>query len=130
MNNSKDQIFDSEKTLQVLREVELNPQITQRNLAQKLEISLGKINFLINALINKGVIEIKNFKNSKNKLAYTYLLTPHGIKTKLELTHKFFLWKTQEYKRLKEEIEVLKKEVSFMPLTTDKEYLEELKEGV
>lgn len=105
-------IFDSEKTLHVLKEIERNPQITQRVLAQKLEISLGKINFLINALIKKGIIEAKNFKNAKNKLAYMYLLTPAGIKTKFELTHKFFVWKTQEYRRLKEEIESLKKEVS------------------
>lgn len=110
MNNSKDQIFDSEKTLQVLREVELNPQITQRSLAQKLEISLGKINFLINALIEKGVIEARNFKNSKNKLAYTYLLTSKGIKTKFQLTRKFLVWKIQQYERLKDEIESLKKE--------------------
>ncbi len=111
MGNSV-KIFDSEKTLYVLREIERNSQITQRDLAQKLEISLGKINFLINALIDKGIIEIKNFKNSKNKLAYMYLLTPQGIKIKLQLTHKFFTWKTQEYEKLKEEIERLKKEAA------------------
>lgn len=114
-------IFDSEKTLDVLREIERNPQITQRDLAQKLEISLGKINFLLNALINKGIIEIKNFKNSKNKLAYMYLLTPAGIKIKLELTHKFFIWKLQEYEKLKEEIESLKKEAPFIETVTEKE---------
>lgn len=108
-------IFDSEKTLHVLREIEQNPKITQRDLAKKLEISLGKINFLIKALFNKGLIEIRNFKNSKNKLAYSYLLTPHGLKTKLQLSHKFFSWKTQEYEKLKEEIEFLKKEVAFAP---------------
>lgn len=107
-------IFDSEKTLHVLREIEQDPQLTQRKLAQKLEISLGKINFLINALIDKGMIEIKNFKNSKRKLAYMYMLTPQGIKIKLELTHKFFLWKTREYEKLREELESLKKEVSFI----------------
>lgn len=112
--NKEIKIFESEKTLYVLREVENNPQITQRLLAQKLEVSLGKVNFIINALIDKGIIEIKNFKNSKQKLAYMYLLTPHGIKTKLELTHKFFVYKTQEYERLKEEIEFLKKEASFI----------------
>ena len=109
MDNSV-KIFDSEKTLHVLQEIERNPKITQRGLAQKLEISLGKINFLINALIDKGIIEMKNFKNSKNKLAYMYLLTPQGIKIKIQLTHKFFLWKTQEYEKLKQEIEFLKKE--------------------
>ncbi len=109
MNNSV-KIFDSEKTLHILQEIERNPKVTQRDLAQRLEISLGKINFLIRSLIDKGAIEIKNFKNSKNKLAYMYMLTPHGMKTKIELTHKFFLWKTQEYEKLKEEIESLKKE--------------------
>lgn len=111
MHNSV-KILDSEKTLYALQEIERNPTITQRDLAQKLEISLGKLNFLIRALIDKGIIEIKNFKNSKNKLAYTYLLTPQGIKIKIELTHKFFLWKTHEYERLKEEIERLRKEVA------------------
>lgn len=120
MDNSV-KIFDSEKTLHILKEIESNPQITQRVLAQRLEISLGKINFLINSLIKKGIIEAKNFKNAKNKLAYMYLLTPKGIKTKLELTYKFFVWKTQEYQRLKEEIESLKKEVPFVLLESQKE---------
>ena len=111
MNNSV-KIFDSEKTLHVLQEIERNPKLTQRDLAQKLEISLGKINFLINALIDKGIIEIRNFKNSKNKLAYMYLLTSEGIKIKIQLTHKFFIWKTREYEKLREEIERLRKEVS------------------
>ena len=111
MDNSV-KIFDSEKTLHVLQEIERNPKLTQRDLAQKLEISLGKINFLINALIDKGIIEIRNFKNSKNKLAYMYLLTSEGIKIKIQLTHKFFIWKTREYEKLREEIERLRKEVS------------------
>ncbi|MFC1674274.1 MarR family EPS-associated transcriptional regulator [Candidatus Omnitrophota bacterium] len=110
--NHKKDILDSEHTLHVLREIETNPQATQRHLAQKLEVSLGKVNFLINALIEKGIIEAKNFKNAKNKLAYMYLLTPHGIKTKLELTHKFFTWKIQEYERLKKEIEDFRKEIA------------------
>ncbi len=105
-------IFQSEKTLHVLKEIERNPHLTQRDLAQKLKISLGKINYLLNALIDKGIIEIKNFKNSKHKLAYRYMLTSHGIKIKLELTRQFFIWKTQEYERLREEIESLKQEVS------------------
>lgn len=106
--NNKTRILDSEEALQIIKEIEFNPQITQRLLSQKLEISLGKINFFINALIDKGIIEAKNFKNSKNKLAYMYLLTPQGIKTKFQLTHQFFVWKTQEYKKLRKEIEELK----------------------
>lgn len=108
--NNKPNILESEETLQLIKEIELNPQITQRDLAEKLEISLGKINFLINALIDKGIIEAKNFKNSKHKLGYMYLLTGHGIRIKFELIRKFLIWKTQEYKRLKQEIESLKKE--------------------
>jgi EPS-associated MarR family transcriptional regulator len=103
-------IFDSEKTLYVLQEIERNPKVTQRALAQKLEISLGKLNFLVRALMDKGIIEIKNFKNSNSKIAYMYLLTPQGIKIKIQLTHKFFLCKTQQYEKLREEIERLKKE--------------------
>ncbi len=110
--NNKPNIFDSEETLQIIKEIEANPTVTQRHLSQKLEISLGKINFLLNALIDKGIVKIRNFKNSKNKLAYLYLLTPRGIKTKFQLTRKFFIWKTQEFKRLKREIKYFKKEIS------------------
>jgi len=109
MNNKTD-ILELEHTLQIIKEIESNPKITQRHLAQKLEISLGKMNFMIKALIKKGIIEAKNFKNSKQKLAYMYLLTPKGIKIKLELIRKFLIWKTQEYKKLKEDIGRLKRE--------------------
>jgi len=108
--NEKYNIFDSEHTLKILKEIENNPQVTQRHLAQKIEISLGMINFLIKALLKKGVIEAQNFKNSKQKLAYMYLLTPEGMKIKLELTRKFFIWKTNEYERLKKELEDMGKE--------------------
>lgn len=111
--NNKTKILESEEALRIIKEIEFNPQVTQRDLAKKLDVSLGKINFFVNALIQKGIIEAKNFKNSKNKLAYMYLLTPRGIKTKIELTHKFFIWKLQEYERLKQEINALKKESLF-----------------
>ncbi|MDD2752189.1 MAG: MarR family EPS-associated transcriptional regulator [Candidatus Omnitrophica bacterium] len=115
----KNQILHSEKTLKIIREIERNPQVTQRHLSEKLEISLGKINYLINALIDKGVIEAKNFKNSKKKLAYMYMLTPQGIKTKIRLTRMFFEWKIQEYEKLKKEIEDIRKEIP----DTEKEYV-------
>jgi len=98
-------ILNQEKILHVLKELEKNPQTTQRYLSQKIGISLGKVNFLLNALIAKGIIEAKNFKNAKNKLSYRYLLTPEGIKAKIELTQKFLTWKLEEYERLKKEIE-------------------------
>lgn len=108
--NEKSDIFNSEAAFHIIKELEANPQATQRHLSRKLSISLGKINFFINALIDKGIIEAENFKNAKNKLAYMYLLTPKGIKTKFMLTRKFFIWKTQEYNKLKRELAVLKKE--------------------
>lgn len=111
MNNKTD-ILESEHALQTLEAIESNPKITQRSLAQKLEVSLGKINFLINVLIEKGIIEAKNFKNSHNKAAYMYLLTPQGVKRKIELMRKFFIWKMQEYEKIKQEIERLKEKIS------------------
>lgn len=113
--NGKDQISESEEALQIIKEIESNSQITQRVLAQKLEVSLGKANFFINVLIDKGIIEAKNFKNSQNRLGYMYLLTPAGIKIKIKLIRKFIIWKTQEYEKLKEEIDILKNEASLPP---------------
>lgn len=105
MNNHKSDIFSHEKILHILKELEQNPSVTQRDLAQKLRVSLGKINYLLNTLIDKGIIEAKNFKNSKNKLGYKYMLTLEGIRIKLRLIQQFFEWKTSEYERLKEELE-------------------------
>jgi len=113
-----DDIFSSEKTLHVLREIERNPKITQRDLSGKLQISLGRINFFINALVQKGIIEITNFKNSKNKLAYMYLLTPQGIRIKIQLTRKFFIWKTQEFEKLKKELENFRREIKPQDVNT------------
>ena len=104
MSNAVD-ILTHEKILHVIKELEQNPAITQRDLALKLKISLGKINYFINALIDKGIIEAKNFKNAKNKLGYMYLLTPEGIRIKFQLIQQFLDWKTREYERLKEELE-------------------------
>ena len=100
----KPDILTHEKTLHVLKELEQNPSITQRALALKLKISLGKINYFLNALIDKGIIEAKNFKNAKNKLSYMYMLTPQGIRIKFQLIQQFLDWKTREYERLKEEL--------------------------
>jgi len=110
--NNKNDILESEKILHILKEIESNPYLTQRYLSRKYLMSLGKINFLIKSLIAKGIVEIRNFSESKNKLRYMYLLTPHGIKTKLQLTHKFLVWKINQYKKLKHEIEHFKKELS------------------
>src|SRR3989338_3543001 len=101
----KPDILNHEKILSIIKELEQNPVITQRDLALKLKISLGKINYFINALIDKGIIEAKNFKNAKNKLSYMYLLTPQGIRIKFQLIQQFLDWKTREYENLREELE-------------------------
>lgn len=107
MIKQKQNIFESEKILKLLREIEANPNLTQRYLAEKHGISLGKINFLINALLEKGIIKVNRFKNSKNKTAYAYVLTADGIKMRLELAQKFLVRKLKEYETLKTEIALL-----------------------
>src|SRR3990167_493740 len=104
----KPDILNHEKILSIFKELEQNPTLTQRAIAQKLKISLGKVNYFINALIDKGIIEAKNFKNSKNKLGYMYLLTPQGIRIKFQLIQQFLAWKTLEHEKLTVELEVYK----------------------
>lgn len=105
INNHKRDALSQESILHILKELEQNPAITQRDLARKLKISLGKINYSLNALIDKGIIKAKNFKNSKNKLSYMYMLTPQGIRIKFQLIQHFLDWKTREYEILKVELE-------------------------
>jgi len=90
--------------LNVLRTIQKKPNSSQRELASDLGFSLGKLNYCINALKEKGLIKIKNFKNNKNKVNYIYLLTPNGIKTKTSLTLSFMKRKMKEYDELKAEL--------------------------
>ena len=76
-----------------------------------MNISLGKVNFIIRALIDKGIVKAQNFKNSKNKRAYAYYITKEGIQEKSKLTVKFFQRKMSEYDSLKEELRVLEAEI-------------------
>jgi EPS-associated MarR family transcriptional regulator len=95
----------------LLKIIESEPKITQRELAKELGVSVGKANYCLKALIDKGWIKANNFKNSKNKLAYFYILTPSGIEQKAIITTDFLKRKISEYKALKDEIEMLKTEV-------------------
>ncbi len=88
-----------------------NPNINQRELSQKLGISLGKANYCLKALIEKGWVKAQNFKNNKNKLSYMYLLTPSGIEEKARVTLRYLRRKMQEYDELKAAVEELKREV-------------------
>ncbi len=116
--------LESEEVLKLLREIKKSPTLTQRELSSKLGISLGKVNFLLNALISKGLVKAQNFKNSHNKKAYLYFLTPHGIEQKAKVTYRFLKRKTEEYERLESEIKQLEQEVKDLggaPDTKDKE---------
>ncbi len=102
--------MSSELQFRVLRLLESNPHLTQRELSKSLGVSLGGVNYCLNALVAKGLVKIQNFKNNKNKWVYAYLLTPQGIAEKTALTGSFLRRKIQEYQRLKEEIEALSQE--------------------
>ena len=95
----------------ILKQLEANPETTQRELANGLGISLGRANYCIQALIEKGFIKAKNFQNSQNKKAYIYYLTPKGIKAKASITLQFLKYKMTEYEELEKEIKQLRSEV-------------------
>lgn len=87
------------------------PCVSQRELSRMLGISLGKANYCLKALIEKGWIKAQNFKNNKNKLSYAYLLTPSGVEEKAKVTIRYLKRKMEEYDQLKAAVEELKKEV-------------------
>jgi EPS-associated MarR family transcriptional regulator len=94
----------------LLKTLEDNPGLSQRDLAKRLGVSLGKVNFCLNALIEKGCVKISNFRNSDNKLSYAYLLTARGMEQKARMTVEFLQFKMQDYERLRREIEELQRE--------------------
>jgi EPS-associated MarR family transcriptional regulator len=100
-----------ETHFRIMRILQENPDLTQRELAEKLSMSVGGLNYCLNALIDKGLVKMQNFSNSKNKFKYVYLLTPKGIAEKVALTTRFLSRKMEEYEALKLEIEALKSEV-------------------
>ena len=99
-----------ETHLKVLRLVQATPTIQQREMAKTLGISLGKTNFCVNALIDKGLVKMENFRNNQNKLSYAYLLTPKGIAEKAALTGRFLVRKQEEYELLRAELDLLQQE--------------------
>ena len=95
---------DKEIDLNILRHLSKSPNSSQREIANSLGLSLGKINFLIKALINKGFIKIDNFSKNQSKIKYIYILTPKGILNKLDLTKRFMERKMKEYDDLKKDL--------------------------
>ena len=105
-------MLTDEYRYKILRILEANPAISQRDLARKLDISLGRVNFCVKALIEKGLLKATNFRNSHNKLAYMYFLTPKGLEEKSVITARFLKLKVQEHANLQAEIEELRKDAN------------------
>ncbi|MFN9281900.1 MAG: MarR family EPS-associated transcriptional regulator [Betaproteobacteria bacterium] len=103
--------IQEEMRFKVLRALEQQPDLSQRQLADMLGVSLGKANYLLHALLDKGLLKARNFRNSQNKLAYAYLVTPGGLAEKAALTRGYLERKSQEYEALRDEIDKLKLEL-------------------
>ena len=101
-------MLTDEVRYKMLKVIQLNPEISQRDVARELDISLGKVNYCLNALIERGLVKVTNFKNSENKSAYMYLLTTRGVKDKARVTGRFLKRKIQEYEDLRTEIEAIR----------------------
>ena len=111
LNNTR-AATQEETHYKVMRLLEGNPDLTQRELAQSLGVSVGSVNYCLKALVDKGWVKMKNFAYSKNKFGYIYVLTPNGLAEKALITQRFLQRKMDEYEQLKAEIEVLKSEVN------------------
>ena len=109
--SQKNKSIDPDIHFRVLYVLEENSSITQRELAQKLGISLGSVNFCLKALIDIGQIKVKNFQKNPDKSVYLYLLTPQGLKQKALLTAGFLKRKLEEYRALKSEIESIQSKI-------------------
>lgn len=102
---------EEDDRVRILRLIDGSPSISQRELAQHLGLSVGKVNYLLKALAEKGAIKAQNFRRSDNKIAYAYALTPAGLVEKAILTRNFLKRKLAEYGALEDEIEDLKREL-------------------
>ena len=103
--------INQEIHLKLLRYLEARPPVSQRELAKHLGVSLGKTNYCLKALVEKGLVKVNNFRNSANKRAYLYLLTPEGIEVKARISVRFLRRKMEEYEVLRAEIEQLRIEL-------------------
>jgi EPS-associated MarR family transcriptional regulator len=103
-------MLSNEYRYKILKRLEANPETSQRELAGELGISLGRVNYCIQALVEKGLVKANNFRNSKNKKGYAYLLTPRGIEDKAKITLEFLKIKLAEHEALTKEIKDLQEE--------------------
>jgi EPS-associated MarR family transcriptional regulator len=104
----------------LLQHLAAHPDASQRELARALGISLGKVNYCLHALIEKGLVKARNFRNARNKSAYAYILTPQGIEEKINVTYAFLRRKIAEHETIVREIERLSAEVRAMTPSTER----------
>jgi len=105
-------MLSEESRYRLLKALEANPGVSQRELAQEMGVSLGKVNYCLKALVEKGWIKAGNFRNNPNKLGYAYILTPAGLEEKANVTTRFLKRKMQEYEQIQQEINQLRQEVN------------------
>jgi len=105
-------VLTDEYRYRILKLLEADPHASQRRIADELGISLGRVNYCLQALIEKGLVKVNNFRSSTNKRAYLYLLTPRGIEEKARVTARFLRVKLNEYETLKRELEELQREAA------------------
>jgi EPS-associated MarR family transcriptional regulator len=103
-------LIGDEIRYRLMRLLEANPEMSQRDVARELGVSVGKVNYCVRALVRRGWVKINNFRNSRNKLAYKYLVTPRGLEAKTIITMRFLRAKMDEYENLKVEIEQIRRE--------------------
>lgn len=108
--SSRQSKIQEDTYVRVMRILQEDPDITQRQLAQKLGISLGGANYCLKALMEKGWVKMKNFAQSKNKFGYVYVLTQDGLREKALLTQRFLKRKIEEFEALEQELKILKRE--------------------
>jgi EPS-associated MarR family transcriptional regulator len=109
---------DDAAQLQVMRLLQAQPTLSQRELAQALGLSLGKVNYCLRALMDRGWVKANNFRRSNNKMAYAYVLTPRGLREKLAMTRRFLAAKEAEFERLRTTIDGLRAELGRAPASS------------
>lgn len=114
-------LLTDEIRYQLLKHLEQNPSLTQRELAEVLGVSLGKTNYCLNSLIEKGWVKARNFRRNKKKLGYAYLLTPKGMEEKAQVTLQFLKIKQKEYDHLVKELEALREEAALLTQVEERE---------
>jgi EPS-associated MarR family transcriptional regulator len=110
-------VLSDEFRYRILKRLEANPELSQRELARELGVSVGKVNYGLRALVDLGLVKANNFVNSRNKQAYIYVLTAKGIKAKATTAVRFFRQKLVEYEAVQKELEELRREVAGLDRT-------------